>query len=80
MGDNDPSSARVGRDLRQALRDIFVGKTVKAVTPHALGIEAVRDRVMIRQRVMVAMEGCIETCDLRQCGKLTRSDLIGARL
>ena len=68
--------AMSGATSRQALRDIFVGKAVEAVTPDALGMKLVRDRVVIGQRIVIAVKGRIETGDLRQCRKIVqqRSD------
>ena len=53
---------------------------MKAVTPDALGMKLVRDRIVVRERVMIAMEGGIEAGDLRQCRRIASSVLIGARL
>ncbi len=66
MGDDHAATGYIGRDLWQALGDIFVGQAMEAVAPYAFGMELVRDCVMVRQRIMVAMECRIETCHLRQ--------------
>jgi hypothetical protein len=42
---------------------------MEAITAHALGIELLRNRVMIREGAMTAVEGCIEAGDLRQARK-----------
>ena len=57
------------RDLRQALRDVFVGKAVEAVAAHAFGVEALRDRVVVGKRAVAAMKGGVEAGDLRQIRK-----------
>src|SRR6266480_5632113 len=66
MGDNHASAGNVGRNLRQALGDILVGQAVEAVAPDALSMELVRDRIMVRKRIVIAMKGSIETGHLRQ--------------
>ena len=53
MGDDHPAAGDIGRDLRQALGDIFVGETVKSVTPDAFGMELMRNGVVVRHRFMV---------------------------
>ena len=80
MGNDDPSIGNVGRDLGQALGDVFVGKAVETVAPDAFSMELVRDRVVIGERIMIAMERGIEAGDLRQFRKTGSSVLIGARL
>ena len=66
MGDDHAPAGNVGRDLRQALGDVLVGQAVEAVAPDAFGMELVRDRIMVRQRVVIAVKGRIEAGDLRQ--------------
>ena len=66
MGDDHAPAGDVGRNLRQALGDILVGQAVEAVAPDAFGMELVRDRIMVRKRVVIAMKCGIETGDLRQ--------------
>ena len=39
---------------------------MKPVAAHALRVEALRDRIMVRQRRMHAVEGGVETCDLKK--------------
>ena len=68
MRDDHAALRNVRRDLRQALRDVFVGKSVEAVTPHAFLIEAFGQRVIVRQRAVASMKRGIETGDLRQLG------------
>ena len=70
MGDDHPPLGDLRRGLRQGLGDIFIGKAVKAVAPDALGVEAMRDGVMVRERVMVAMKRGVEAGDLRQRRKI----------
>jgi hypothetical protein len=65
MGDNHPFGRDVGCDLRQAARDIFVGKAVEAVTPHTFGVEGFRYRVVVGQRAVVAVKRGVEARDLR---------------
>ncbi len=70
MRDDHPPMGDVGRDLGQALRDVFVRQSMKAVAPHPLFVQAPGNRKMIGKRVMAAMEGGIEASDLRQLGSL----------
>jgi hypothetical protein len=56
----------VGRDLGQARRDVFIGEAVKAVAADALSMEMLRDRVIIGDGGVLAMEGGIEARDLGQ--------------
>ena len=81
MGDDHPAVRDLRRDARQAIGDVFVGQAVKAVAAHALGIEALRDRVVVRDRAMAAMKGGVEAGDLRQVReRVRRMARIGARL
>ena len=66
MGHDDPFLRNVGRNLRQARRDVFVREAVEAVAADALGMEMLRDRVVIRDGGVLAMEGRIEARDLGQ--------------
>ena len=66
MGDDHAPARDFRRDLRQALGNILVGEAVETVAPDAFGMELVRDRVMVRERIVVAMKGGIEAGDLRQ--------------
>ena len=70
MGDDHPALGDIGRDLRQRLGDVFVGETVKSVTPNALGMELMRDRIMVRDRVMRAVKRGVETGHLRKIRKI----------
>ena len=56
---------------------------MEAVAPDAFGMQLVRNGVVIRQCIMVAMECGIEESKQATCGsagKLFKSVLIGARL
>ena len=66
MGHDDPFLRDVGRDLRQASRDVFVGEAVKAVAADALGMEMLGDGVVIGDGGVLAMERRVEARDLRQ--------------
>jgi hypothetical protein len=57
-------------DLRQAFGDVFVGEAMKAVAPDAFGMKLVRDRVVIRECIVIAMESSVEAGDLWQCGEI----------
>ena len=56
----------VRRNRRQARRDVFVREAVEAVAADALGMEMLRDRVVIGDGGVLAMEGRIEARDLGQ--------------
>ena len=66
MGDDHAPAGNVGRDLRQALGDVLVGQAVEAVAPDAFGMKLVRDRIMVRKRVVIAVKGSVEAGHLRQ--------------
>ena len=66
MGDDDASTRDLRCDGSQPLGDIFVGQAVESVTPHPLGVEALRDSEMIGHGPAATMERGIETGDLRQ--------------
>ena len=59
-------AAMSGATSRQALGDVFVGQAVEAVAPDAFGMQLVRNRVVVGERIVIAMEGGIEARDLRQ--------------
>ena len=65
MRDNHTPAGDVRRDLRQAFCYVLVGKAVEAITPDAFSMELMRDRIMVRERIVIAMEGGIEAGDLR---------------
>ena len=68
MRDDHPAGRNLGRHLRQAAGDEFVGQAVEAVAAHAFVVEMLRDRVVVRQRIVAAVEGGVEAGDLRQVG------------
>ena len=70
MGDDHPALGDIGRDLRQGLGDILVGKTVESVTPNALGVELMRNRIVVCDRFMRAVKRGVETGHLRQLRKI----------
>ena len=76
MGNDNAPARQVRRDLRQALGDVFVREAVEAVSAHALGVEMVRQRVVVGNRAMAAMKRRVEACDLGQVRKAgeNRSD------
>ena len=41
MGDDDAAARNLGRDLGQALGDVFVGQPVEAVAPDAFGMKLI---------------------------------------
>ena len=66
MGHDDPFLRNVRRNLRQARRDVFVREAVEAVAADALGMEMLRDRVVVGDGGVLAMEGRVEARDLGQ--------------
>ena len=72
MGDNDASAGDIGRDLRQPLGDVLVGKAVEAVASDPFGMQLVRDRIVVGERIMIAVECGIEAGDLRQRREILR--------
>ena len=69
MRDDNPGTRNSGRDLWQGFRDIFIGETVKSVTPDPFIMQAEGCGVVVRDLVVVAVKGRVEACNLRQCGK-----------
>ena len=69
MGDDHTPVGDLGRHLRQTAGDVLVGHAVEAVAAHAFCIEALRHRIMVRQRGVTAMKGGVEASDLRQLGR-----------
>ena len=70
MSDDHRALGRTsGATCAQAVGDIFVRQAVEAVAAHALGVEPLRNGVMIRDRAVAAMKRGIEAGDLRQIGK-----------
>ena len=81
MGDDDPPVGDLRRHLRQPARDVFVGEAVKAVAPHALGVEALGDRVVIRDARRARDETrCRNRRPAEVAGSARRIERIGARL
>ena len=66
MRDDHAFRSDLGSDVPQASGDIFIRQAVKAVAPHALAVEVFRNREMIGDRAVTAMECRIEARDLRQ--------------
>ena len=69
MGNNHTLRGDLRRHIRKALGDVFVREAMEAVAAHALGVEPLRDRIMIGDGAVPAMERRIEAGDLRQRGK-----------
>src|SRR5262249_56391243 len=57
------------RHLRQPAGNVLVREAVEPVPAHALRVQALRDRVMVRKRVVATMEGGVEAGDLRKIGR-----------
>ena len=73
--------AMSGATCGRRFGDVLVGQAVKAVTPDAFGMELVRNRVMIGERIVIAVKGGIEAGDLRQRREVaSAASRIGARL
>ena len=70
MRDDDPSLRNIGRDLRQGLRDVFIGKTVKSIAPDSLVVQPAGYGIVVRDRVVTAVKGRVEAGDLGQSGKI----------
>ena len=73
MRDDHPRLRDIGRDLRQGLCDVLIGKTVKSVAADSLVVQPAGYGVVIRDLIVVAVKGRIETGDLRQRGKIARA-------
>ena len=43
---------------------------MEAVTPDTFGVELVRDRIVVGERIMSAVKGSVEAGDLRKCWKI----------
>ena len=81
MGNDDAPARDRRRDFGQASSDVFIRQAVETVAPHALGVEVLRQRVVIGNRAVTAMKGGVETRDLRQVRESARAATrIGARL
>ncbi len=68
MGYDDLSRRDLRRHLGQAARDIFIGQTMESVTAHTLRIELLRDRIVLDDRAVSAVERSVEAGDLRETG------------
>jgi hypothetical protein len=66
MSDDDPSCRDLWCHLGQAAGDIFIGQAVESVTTHTLHIKVLRDRVVIDDRAVAAVERNVEAGDLRE--------------
>ncbi len=67
MGHDDARLRRIRCRFWQALGDVFAREAVEAVTPDPLRV-FLRDRKTVGKFAMAAMEGGVETGDLRQIG------------
>jgi hypothetical protein len=70
MGDDHPARPDGGHGVAQMVGHVFVGQSVEAVAAHAFRIEALGNGVAVRQFIVRAMEGGIETGNL---GKLWKA-------
>ena len=77
MRDTLPGRAS-GKQPGQAARDVFVRQAVESIAAHAFRIEMLRDGVVVRQRVVTAVEGGVEAGDLRKVSARARMERIGA--
>jgi hypothetical protein len=68
MGYDDLSGRDLRRHLGEPARDIFIGQAVESVTAHTLRIEMLRDRIVIDDRAVTAVERSVEAGDLRETG------------
>jgi len=72
--DDDATISTIRHRVAQALRDILIGKAVKAVAADPLDVELLRNRVMVGNIAMAAMECSVETGDLRHIRKALEQD------
>jgi hypothetical protein len=56
MGDDHALAGNVGRNGLQPLGDEFVGEAVKSVAAHALRVEPLRNRIIVRNRAVTAVK------------------------
>src|SRR5271163_3402231 len=68
MSHDDPAGRDPRRHERQAARDKFIGQAVEAVAAYALRVEPLRDRVMVSDRAVAAVERGVEAGDLGKAG------------
>jgi hypothetical protein len=72
--DNHAPARYLWGDLRQLLGDILVRESVESVATNAFRVEALRDRVSVRDLVVSAVKSSVETGDLRQTWKSLEQD------
>ena len=65
VGDDHAAAGDLGRDLGQAVGDVFVAEAVEAVAADALVVEGARQGVAVGMRGVAAVEGGVEAGDLR---------------
>ena len=66
MSDDDSARRHAWGDLAQAPGDVFVRQTVETVSPDTLGVEALRNGKVVRNRTVAVMKGGIEAGNLKQ--------------
>ena len=66
MSDDDPARRHSWGHLAQTPGDVFVGQTVETVSPDTLGVEALRNGKVVRNRTVAVMKGGIEAGNLKQ--------------
>ena len=70
MGDDDALVRYIRRDLPQAICNVLIRQAMEPVAADAFGVETLRDRVMVRDRTVAAMEGGIKASNLRHVGPI----------
>ena len=80
VSDDDTRLRDIGRDPREGLRDVFIGKTVKPVAPDSLIVQPAGYGVVIRDLVVVAVKGRVEAGDLGQRGKVGKQGANGRQI
>ena len=73
------SLGQFGRDLGQLSGDVFIGKTVEAVAPHASPLILARQRKTGRDGGHRMMKGCVEAHDLWEIQVVSRRSPLSAR-
>ena len=66
MSNDHTSVGDVRRDLAQPADNVFVGKSMKSVSPDTLTIKAFRNSIVVRDSAVRAMERRVEAGDLTQ--------------
>ena len=69
MRHDHPPGGDLGRYLWQSVGDELIGQAVKSVAAHALRVKVLRDGVVVRQRVVAAVECGVKAGDLGHVGK-----------